>query len=118
MPRYLFTNMINSTLKHIEEQIGLKLQLCDYFTGIRESNGDKYLNVILPKRTSEAKEYTQLVRFSDRFKTIRVEPNGLNRVAIFFNGARHKQGRDITNGQLETTKPALHIDNITAPYLD
>lgn len=77
--------MIETTLKHINEQLGLKLQLCDYFTGMRESNGNKYFNIILSQRTSESKDYIQLVRFANKFKTIKVEPNGLKRVAVFLN---------------------------------
>ena len=69
----------------IKEQIGLELNLCDYFTGIKEHNGQKYFNVILSQRTSESKEYEELERFADKYKLIAVEPNGVNRVAIFQN---------------------------------
>ena len=77
---------IPETLELIEEQTGLKLELCDYFTGIKEHNGRKYFNVILSQRTSESKEYDTLKRFADKYKLILVEPNGLNRVAVFQNG--------------------------------
>ena len=76
---------IAETLEMIEEQTGLKLQLCDFFTGVKQLNGRKYFNVILPQRTSESKEYDTLKRFSDKYKLISIEPNGLNRVAIFQN---------------------------------
>jgi hypothetical protein len=77
---------IPETLELIKEQTGLKLELCDYFTGIKEHNKRKYFNVILPQRTSESKEYDILKRFADKYKLISVEPNGLKRVAVFQNG--------------------------------
>lgn len=77
---------IPETLELIKEQTGLKLELCDYFTGIKEHNGRRYFNVILSQRTSESKEYEKLKRFADKYKLISVEPNGLKRVAVFQNG--------------------------------
>jgi len=77
---------IHETLELIREQTGLKLELCDYFTGIKEHNGRKYFNVILSQRTGESKEYDVLKRFADKYKLISVEPNGLKRVAVFENG--------------------------------
>lgn len=77
---------IPETLELIKEQTGLKLELCKYFTGIRECNGRKYFNVILSQRTSESKDYQTLKRFADKYKQISVEPNGLKRVAVFQNG--------------------------------
>ena len=74
------------TLDLIKKQIGLELELCDYFTGIKEHNGRKYFNVILSQRTSESKEYDKLKRFAEQYKIISVEPNGLRRVAVFLNG--------------------------------
>ena len=77
-------NKIGETLRLIKKQTGLDLQLCDYFTGIRKCNAVYYFNVILDKRTSESEDYAKLERFSSKYKTIRVEPNGVCRVAIFF----------------------------------
>lgn len=76
---------IPETLELIKEQTGLELELCDYFTGIKEHNGRKYFNVILSQRTSESKAYEVLKRFADKYKLISVEPNGVKRVAIFQN---------------------------------
>lgn len=76
---------ISDTLDFVKEQTGLKFELCDYFTGIKEHNGRKYFNVILSQRTSESKEYNILKRFADKYKLILVEPNGLKRVAVFEN---------------------------------
>ncbi len=76
-------DIIDETLKLIKEQVGLELQLCDYFTGIKESASKSYFNVILNQRTSESKDFDLLKRFADKYKLIKVEPNGLKRVAIF-----------------------------------
>lgn len=75
--------MIEATLKLIKEQIGLDLKLCDYFTGIRSSQNGLFFNVILKDRLPDSKEYAQLLSFSNKYKMIKVEPNGLRRVAIF-----------------------------------
>lgn len=77
---------ISDILDLIKEQTGLELELCDYFTGIKEHNGRKYFNVILSQRTSESKEYDKLKRFADKYKLILVEPNGLKRAAVLQNG--------------------------------
>ena len=77
---------ISDTLDLIKDQTGLDLELCDYFTGIKEHNFRKYFNVILSQRTSESREYYTLKRFADKYKVISVEPNGLKRAAIFQNG--------------------------------
>lgn len=70
----------------IKEQIGLELNLCDYFTGIKEHNGQKYFNVILSQRTSESQDFDKLKRFAEQYKLIKVESNGLKRVAVFLKG--------------------------------
>ena len=77
---------IPETLEMIKQQTGLKLELCDYFTGIKKYNGRRYFNVFLSQRTSESKDYDILKRFADKYKMISVEPNGLKRVAVFQNG--------------------------------
>ena len=74
---------IPETLDLIKEQTGLKLNLCDYFTGMKEHNGQKYFNVILSQRTSESQDFDKLKRFAEQYKLIKVEPNGLKRVAVF-----------------------------------
>lgn len=73
---------IEETLKMIKEQVGLKLELCDYFAGIRNGN---YFNVILKDRTCESKEYQKLENLVRAGSLKKVEYNGVNRVAIFFN---------------------------------
>ena len=76
-------SIIKSTLNHIEEQVGLKLLLCDNFKGIQEHAGDKYFNIVLEMRTSESVEFRKLEKFANKYQTIRIAPNGLNRVAIY-----------------------------------
>ena len=76
-------NIIINTLDLIKDQTGLDLNLCDYFTGIKEHNGKKYFNVILLQRTSESVQYKILEKFANKYKLIHVEPNGLDRVAVF-----------------------------------
>lgn len=77
--------MIKETLNYIKEQTGLNLTTCDYFTEIGELNGKKYFNVVLNKNTSESEEYNTLEKFANKYKTIKIEPNGVKRVAIFTN---------------------------------
>lgn len=79
--------LIQKIIKFIKSQIGLSLiqDKDTYFTGIKKHNGRKYFNVELPVRVSESNEYDLLERFANKFKLISVEPNGVNRVAIFFD---------------------------------
>ena len=74
---------MKAMLKEIREQTGLTLTPDTYFTG--DQGG--YFNVILKDRIAESKEFQALERFVTNSKTFtKVEPNGLYRVAIFFNG--------------------------------
>ena len=77
---------IETALLIIKEQTGLELKADDYFNGfIVSSKEELYFNIMLKKRTSESLEFTKLKRFSENCTWInRIEPNGLNRVAIFF----------------------------------
>lgn len=74
---------IGETLKIIEEQTGLNLKLCDYFTDFKEVDHKKYFNVMLKESISESKEYDILLNFSKKYNTIKILPNGYKRVAIF-----------------------------------
>lgn len=74
----------DEVLLYIKRQIGLDLVLCDYFTGIRHYNGQKYFNAVLSQRTSESDQFARLSSFADRSGLISVQPNGVNRVAVFF----------------------------------
>ena len=77
--------MIQKTLQLIKDNTGLVLTLCDYFTGIKEYPTGKYFNIVLPEKTCESKDYVTLQRFSEKYGLIKVEPNGVRRVAIFFS---------------------------------
>jgi len=78
--------MIKRTLKFIEEQIGLKLEADKDFPGVYQFQKEKYFNVELKDRVSRSKDYQALERFSKKYNYIKVEPNGLNKVAIFPKG--------------------------------
>lgn len=71
-------------LRSIQEQIGLKLKLDPYFSGIRiNSIGQEYFNIELESPTWSSLEYIQLEKFAKKFKTIRIERNGWKRVAVY-----------------------------------
>lgn len=76
--------MIQAKLQAIKKLTGLDLTLCDYFTGVNESNGSKYFNIILEERVSESLIYTKLLGVINTGIISRVEPNGLKRLAIYF----------------------------------
>lgn len=76
--------MIEQTLKLIKDQTGITLELCDDFPGIYTHKKKKYFNVIL----NDARIYTsptwrKLKEFSIKTKLISIEPNGVERVAIY-----------------------------------
>ena len=79
----MVNQIITDKLKAIKLYTGLELIPCDYFTGIRECNGLKYFNVILNERVSESLVYVKLLRLNNTSLLLKVEPNGLKRVAIF-----------------------------------
>lgn len=76
--------MISITLELIKKSIGLDLKLCDHFTGIKEFSNQRYFNVILNNKISESHDFNMLKNFSEKYNLIKVEPNGLKRVAIFY----------------------------------
>jgi hypothetical protein len=77
--------IIAKTLNLIKKQTGLDLKLDPYFVGMSHNPTGDYFNVILDKRTSESEDYTKLESFANKYKLIKIEPNGLRRVAIFIN---------------------------------
>jgi hypothetical protein len=78
-------NKINKTLTLIEKQTGLRLELCDHFTGLRYFNDKPYFNVILKERISESLEYNKLKNWCAKYKRLKIENNGLKRIAIFIS---------------------------------
>ena len=75
---------IKEVLCLIEEQTGLRLNLCNDFPGIHFFNGRPYFNITLEHRLSESTEYNTLERFALVHPGVNVEPNGLKRIAVFF----------------------------------
>ena len=76
------TNKIKETLTLIDEQIGLRLDLCDHFTGVRYMGNEPYFNVVLKDKVSESADYDTLKRWCDKYG-IKIENNGLKRLSIF-----------------------------------
>lgn len=77
--------MIAKTLVIIKKFCGLSLKPCDHFTG-HNHTGRKYFNAILNERCDVySKELRILERLVEKGIISKVEPNGLKRVAIFFN---------------------------------
>lgn len=76
-------NKINKTLTLIEKQTGLRLELCDHFDGIRYFNDKPYFNVVLKEKISESLEYDKLKNWCNQYKILKIENNGLKRIALF-----------------------------------
>ena len=69
----------------IKKQAGIELEPCDYFTGLQKHKGKKYYNFLLNEKVSESQDFLRLQRIAQNGNLIHaVEPNGVNRVAVFF----------------------------------
>lgn len=77
-------NSIEATLLKIKEQIGLNLNLCDYFTGIYKCGSKEYFNVIIEDSIVGGKTYDKIRSLIKLGIISNCEPNGVHRVAIFF----------------------------------
>ena len=76
----------SEVLAYIKDQIGISLELCDYFTEIKDFNGKPYFNVILNDRVSESRQFAKLERLAIQSNVIsEIQPNGVCRVAIVCN---------------------------------
>lgn len=81
--------LIVDTLELIKEQIGMTLTPCPHFTGVKTYNGKEYFNVILPSRVYDpaahrrSEQYRELESFAHHTGLIAIQPNGIDRVAIF-----------------------------------
>lgn len=70
---------IKALLEDIRMQLGLE------FEDLGDSNKKKkYFNIAINEACFISNEYNQLVKYSEKYKTFRVEPNGHKRLAIFF----------------------------------
>lgn len=76
---------IEYALELIKDHTGLKLKLCDHFTGINTYNERRYFNVILSEMVNKSVDYTTLCNFARRYKLISFEPNGVKRIAVYLN---------------------------------
>lgn len=76
--------LIEGVLGTIKEQIGLELEPCPYFKGVYYYMGRRYFNVELKERCSESQDYVKLQRWANAYEMVKLEPNGVNRVAVFF----------------------------------
>lgn len=77
--------LIEEIQAYIKKQIGLDLEPCDYFTGLKRHKGETYYNFQIIERYSESHEVLMLERLASNSGIVyRVEPNGTNRVAIYF----------------------------------
>lgn len=76
---------VQELINYIQEQTGIALAECDCFSGLRVFNGkEHFYNLILNDRYSESQEAIALERLARKSSLIsRVEPNGLERVAVF-----------------------------------
>ncbi len=71
-------------IQMIKEHVNIDIVMCDCFTGIYLMGGKRYFNALLHESISESKDYDLLKNWADKYSLIRVKPNGLRRVAIFF----------------------------------
>ena len=76
------TNKVKESLTLIYEQIGLRLDLCDHFIGIRYMDDKPYFNIVLKDKISESADYDTLKRWCDKYG-VKIENNGLRRLSIF-----------------------------------
>lgn len=76
------TNKIKENLTYIYEQTGLRLDLCDHFTGIHYMCNEPYFNVVLKDKLSESVDYDNFKRWCDKYG-VKIENNGLKRLSIF-----------------------------------
>lgn len=77
-------NTVEQVCQYIKTQSGITVVPCEHFTGFRTHQGVKFVNVIAEKRVSESRDFDVLASFAMKSKVIsRVEPNGVNRLAIF-----------------------------------
>jgi hypothetical protein len=76
--------IINNVISYIKQQTGLDLEIDDS-TGLKKQRGYNYFNILLNTQVSESSEYDKLEQFANKYKLIKIQPNGYKRVAIFFN---------------------------------
>ena len=78
---YLFgmKNQTKIIIEEIKEQTGLTLVVSKDLT---KKFGKRFFSIELKEAFSESKEVAILQQFANRYKTIRLEPNGYKQLAI------------------------------------
>ncbi len=75
--------LIINTLWEIKEQTGVELTPCDYFTGLKKNESSYTFSALLSdNRISESLDYIKVVNYVKKYTCIRIEPNGVKRIAI------------------------------------
>lgn len=88
--------IISKKIEEIEKQIGIKLKPDTHFSGIKKHKGEFYFVVVTNDRVSESKAYDALLRLASKKNIItKVEPNGVNRLAIYFDKKKYQKGGKI-----------------------
>lgn len=77
---------LSNLKEYLKEMVGIDIELCDHFTGIRKNNNSNYINIIFKDILPESKDYDLLENY---LKTYRkdfnhIEPNGVRRASLFF----------------------------------
>lgn len=76
----------NKALEFIKDQIGLELELCDYFTEVQDGNGNPGFNVTLKDRLWGSQEYNKLIRLQQNSAVLaEIQPNGVRRLFLTFD---------------------------------
>ena len=73
-------------IMYLKEQTGIDFKIDPYFSEIKTHRGQKYFNLDLGERVWNSRKYLTLERLSETHKTFTVEPNGIERIAIFLKG--------------------------------
>ena len=68
---------INKVIAEVKEQTGIEL------VSSKKNNKRSFFYVDIPTMVSEWSEYDKLERYASQYKTIRIEPNGVNKIAIY-----------------------------------
>ena len=79
---------MKKAIETIQEQTGLTLNVCPQFPEVYTHNGRSYFNVILKERCTDSLEFDILNSYAERSGLISVQPNGVNRVAVFFDNLK------------------------------
>lgn len=76
-------NVIENTLTEIKIRLGLNLKPYDGI--LKTFNGTKYFDVELKYDCWNSAEYDKLLKYSNQYKSFRIEQTGYKRLGIFLN---------------------------------